>query len=49
MEAIKKVFGVHLLPRASSTLTRFWDKIYPQLLSGRTGRSGRKIKQFVTF
>ena len=33
IEAIKEVFAVQRLPRASSTLTRFWGRIDMQLLA----------------
>ena len=36
IEAIKEVFAVQWLPRASSTLTRFWDRIDTQYLPGET-------------
>ena len=43
IEAIKKGFGVHWLPRASSTLTRFWGKIYTQSLSEKLAAAARHL------
>ncbi len=43
IEAIKKGFGVHWLPRASSTLTRFWGKIYTQSLSEKLAAAARQL------
>jgi len=40
-EAIKKSFAVHWLPRASSTLTRFWGKISTQYVSEKLGNAAR--------
>ena len=42
-EAIKKSFGVHWLPKASSTLTRFWGKIGTQQLSEKLGDAARRF------
>jgi len=43
IEAINKGFGVHWLPRASSTLTRFWGKIYTQSLSEKLAAAARHL------
>jgi hypothetical protein len=43
IEAIKKGFGVDWLPRASSTLTRFWGKIYTQSLSEKLAVAARQL------
>jgi hypothetical protein len=43
IEAIKKGFGVHWLPRASSTLTRFWGKISTQSLSEKLAAAARQL------
>jgi hypothetical protein len=42
-EAIKKSFGVHWLPKASSTLTRFWAKISTRQVSERLGEAARRF------
>jgi hypothetical protein len=41
IDAIKKVFGVQWLPRASSTLTRFWGKVCTHSLAERFGEVAR--------
>jgi hypothetical protein len=41
--AIKKSFAVDWLPRASSTLTRFWGKIYTQSLSEKLAVAARQL------
>jgi hypothetical protein len=43
IEAIKKSFGVHWLPRASSTLTRFWGKIGTQFLAEKLSDAARHV------
>ena len=43
VEAIRKVFGVEWLPKASSTLTRFWGKIR---LPGQGEQMGRCTRRF---
>jgi hypothetical protein len=43
IEAIKKAFAVEWLPRASSTLTRFWGKIYTQSLSEKLAIAARQL------
>jgi hypothetical protein len=48
IEVIKKAFAVQWLPRASSTLTRFWGKIYPQLLSEKPAASARQLARTIT-
>jgi hypothetical protein len=42
-EAIKKAFAVDWLPKASSTLTRFWGKIGSQQVSEKLGESARRF------
>ena len=42
-EAIKKGFGVDWLPKASSTLTRFWGKVYTQSLSEKLAIAARQL------
>jgi hypothetical protein len=41
IEAIKKAFAVDWLPKASSTLTRFWAKISTQYVSEKLGEAAR--------
>ena len=43
IEVIKKVFAVQWLPKASSTLTRFWGKIDTQYLSEKVGEAARQL------
>jgi hypothetical protein len=43
IEAIKKAFSVDWLPRASSTLTRFWGKICTQSLSEKLAEAARHL------
>jgi hypothetical protein len=43
IEAIKKSFHVAWLPKASSTLTRFWSKISTQYLSEKLGEAARRL------
>jgi hypothetical protein len=43
IEAIKKAFAVEWLPRASSTLTRFWGKISTQSLAEKLGEAARQL------
>jgi len=43
IESIKKGFGVYWLPRASSTLTRFWGKIYTKSLSEKLALAARQL------
>lgn len=43
IEALKKSFKVEWLPKASSTLTRFWGKIYTQYLSEKLGEAARHL------
>jgi hypothetical protein len=43
IEAIKKAFDVPWLPRASSTLTRFWGKINTQSLAEKLGEAARRL------
>ena len=43
IEAIKKGFGVHWLPRASSTLTCFWGNIYTHSLSEKLAGAARQL------
>jgi len=43
IEAIKKGFGVAWLPKASSTLTRFWGKIGTQYVSEKLGDAARHL------
>jgi hypothetical protein len=43
IEAIKNVFDVQWLPKAPSTLTRFWGKICTQYLSERLGEAARQL------
>ena len=42
-EAIKKTFAVTWLPKASSTLTRFWGKIGTQYVSEKLGDAARRF------
>ena len=42
-EAIKKSFGVEWLPKAPSSLTRFWRKIKNQGLSEDVGKASRQL------
>jgi hypothetical protein len=41
IEAIKRAFAVEWLPRASSTLTRFWGKIGTHCLAEKLGEAAR--------
>ena len=43
IEAIKKAFAVTWLPKASSTLTRFWGKISTQSLSEKLAIAARQL------
>jgi hypothetical protein len=43
IEVIKEAFAVEWLPKASSTLTRFWGRIDTQILSEKVGKSARKL------
>ena len=43
VEVIKGSFGVRWLPKASSTLTRFWGRINSQVLSEKIGESARRL------
>jgi hypothetical protein len=43
IEAIKKVSAVHWLPRASSTLTRFWGEICTHSLVEKLGEAARQL------
>jgi hypothetical protein len=43
IEAIKKGFAVEWLPRASSTLTRFWGKICTHSLAEKLGKAARQF------
>lgn len=43
IEVIKEAFGVEWLPKASSTLTRFWGKIDTQFLSEKVGEAAREL------
>jgi hypothetical protein len=43
IEAIKKAFAVKWLPRASSSLTRFWGKICTQSLAEKVGEAARHL------
>jgi len=43
IEAIKKSFAVTSLPKAPSTLTRFWGKISTQQLSEKLGEAARRF------
>jgi hypothetical protein len=42
-EVIKEAFAVQWLPKASSTLTRFWGRIDRQSLSEKIGESARRL------
>ena len=44
VEAIKKSFGVKWLPKASSTLTRFWGRIDTQHLSEKMSEAARELE-----
>ncbi len=43
IEAIKKAFAVEWLPRASSTLTRFWGKISTRSLAEKLTEAARRL------
>ena len=43
IEAIKKAFAVPWLPKASSTLTRFWGKISTQYVSETLAAAARQL------
>ena len=43
VEAIKECFGVNWVPKASSSLTRFWGKINTQYLSEQVSKSAREL------
>ena len=43
IEAIKKAFAVTWLPKASSTLTRFWGKISAQYVSEKLAVAARRL------
>ena len=43
IEAIKKSFDFHWVPKASSTLTRFWGKICTQSLAQKLGQAARQL------
>jgi hypothetical protein len=43
IEALKKTFAVEWLPRASSTLTRFWGKISTQSLAEKLAEAARQL------
>jgi len=47
-EAIKKAFAVTWLPRASSTLTRFWGKINTQYASEKLSEAARRLARTIT-
>jgi hypothetical protein len=50
IEAIHKTFAVKWLPRAPSTLTRFWGKIKTQAMAERLGAATRDLaRQIVEF
>jgi len=42
-EAIKKVFSITWLPKASSALTRFWAKVSTQQVSEKLGEVARRF------
>lgn len=46
-EAFQKVFKIKWLPSASSTLTRFWNKISTQKLSEQLGEACRKFTRVI--
>ena len=43
IEALKKTFAVEWLPRASSTLTRFWGKMCTHSLAEKLGEAPRQL------
>ena len=47
IEVLMETFGVKWLPKASSTLTRFWNKVSRQGLSEKMGISGRSFAKEV--
>ena len=47
-EAIKKSFAVDWLPKASSTLTRFWGKVSTQGLADRLADAARQLAHTIT-
>jgi len=47
VEVLMKTFGLRWLPQASSTLTRFWNKISRQGLAEKMGISGRSFAKEV--
>ncbi len=50
VEAIEKAFDVRWLPKAATTLTRFWNKIKSHCCAERLGEMARDFaKQFVRF
>ena len=50
VEAIEKAFAVKWLPKAASTLTRFWNKITSQLCAEKLAESARDFaRQFLGF
>ena len=43
LEALKRAFGVQWIPRAASTLTRFWDKIHTQAMAEKFAEAARGL------
>ena len=48
VEAIKKSFAVDWLPKASSTVTRFWGKVSTQVLADRLADAARRLASTIT-
>ena len=47
IEVLMKTFGLEWLPQASSTLTRFWNKVSKQGVAEKMGTSGRSFAKEV--
>ena len=48
VEAIKKSFAVDWLPKAASTITRFWGKVSTQPLADRVADAARRLARTIT-
>jgi hypothetical protein len=48
VEAIKKSFAVDWLPKAASTVTRFWGKVSSQPLADRLADAARRLASTIT-
>ena len=48
IDAIKKSFDVQWLPKAASTITRFWGKVTTQVLADRVADAARRLARTIT-